>query len=239
MKYIGLLVAALFTLTGQTSQPVAPSASAHVRHLVYQFGYNTAVANSGQGTGTTTIDISGPAADGGMTITGTDHWWNTVRPRAANTCEIHPNGNVSCSQPPYAISPMQLTIFPLLARGVFKGLNAGATSSWQRSYQLYAAIIPGASGFAGQPTTWQCSYNLVGKGPIKGAAPLVLIEADGTLSQQGGTYRKATSKQRIVYDPVRKVPAIVRDVRTHIPMRSVYSNDLIELKLTKDSQSAH
>lgn len=234
MKTIGLLLAALFFLSGQAAAP-APAA----RHLVYQFGYNTKVANSGQGTGTTTIDISGPAPDGGVMISGTDHWWNTVRPRATNTCEVHPNGNVSCSQAPYAISPIQVTIFPLLARGYFKALNTGATSSWKRSYQLYAAILPGASGFAAQPTTWHCSYDLQGKGPIKGAAPLVLIEADGTLTQQGGTYLKATSKQRIVYDPVAKIPAIVRDVRTHIPMRSVYSNDLIEVTLTKDSQSAH
>jgi hypothetical protein len=235
VKTIGLFAAAIVVLSAQAPAPPAP---VHARHLVYQFGYNTAVANSGQGTGTTTIDIS-PAADGGMTISGADHWWNTVRPRATNTCEIHPNGKVSCSQPPNAISPIQLTIFPLLGRAYFKELNAGATSSWKSSYQLYAAIIPGASGFAGQPTTWLCSYDLVGKGPIKGAAPLVLIEAHGTLNQQGGTYSKATSKQRIVYDPMRKIPAIVRDVRTHIPMRSVYSNDLVEVKLTKDSQSSH
>jgi hypothetical protein len=233
VKSTGLLLAALFVLSGQTSAQAPP---VYARHLVYQFGYNTAVANSGQGTGTTTIDISGPAADGGMMIRGADHWWNTVRSRATNSCEVHPNGNVSCSQAPYAISPIQVTIFPLLAADYFKGLNAAATTSWKRRYQLYAAIIPGASGFAGQPTTWHCSYNLQGKGPIKGAAPLVLIETEGSLNQQGGTFLKATSKQRIVYDPVAKLPAIVRDVRTHIPMRSVYSNDLIELKLTKDSQ---
>ncbi len=178
MKTVGLVFAALVSLSGQASAP-APA-----RHLVYQFGYNTKVANSGQGTGTTTIDISGPAQDGGMMISGTDHWWNTVRPRGTNTCEIHRNGNLSCSQAPYAISPIQVTIFPLLARGFFKGLDASATSSWKRSYQLYAAIIPGASGFAGQPTTWTFSYNLQGKGPIKGAAPLVLIEADGTLANK-------------------------------------------------------
>lgn len=235
MKIVGLLFAALVVLSGHASA----QAPAYARHLVYQFGYNTAAASSGQGTGTTTIDISGPAKDGGMTISGTDRWWNTVRPRATNTCEVHPNGKVSCSQPPYAISPIQVTIFPLLAKGYFKGLNAGATSNWKRSYQLYAAIIPGASGFASQPTTWNFSYNLQGKGPIKGAAPLVLIEADGTLSQQGGTYLKATSKQRIAYDPVAKIPAVVRDVRTHIPMRSVYSNDLIEVKIMKDSHSTH
>lgn len=230
MKNFVLFLAVLFGLSAQT-----PGSKPVLRHLVYQFGYNTKVASAGNGTGTVSIDIMGPAQDGGLIVSGTDHWWNTVRPRATNTCDIHPNGSVSCSQAPYAISPIQLTIFPLLARGYFKARNAGATSSWTHSYQLYAAIIPGASGFAGQPTTWQCSYNLHAKGPIKGAAPLVLIEADGTLNQQGGTYLKATSKQRIVYDPVARIPAIVRDLRTHIPVRSVYNNDLVELKLTKDS----
>jgi hypothetical protein len=229
MKTIGLLVAVLVALSAQAPAPEP------VRHLVYQFGYNTAVASSGQGTGTTTIDILGPAKDGGIMVSGTDHWWNTVRARATNTCEVYPNGGVSCLQSPYALSPMQLTLFPLLGRNYFKGLGPGATSNWTRSYQVKAAIVPGASGFAGQLYTWSCVYNLHGKGPIHNAAPLVLILSEGTLDQEGGRYLKATSKQRIVYDPVAKIPAIVRDVRTHLPQRNVYNNDLVELKLTKDS----
>jgi hypothetical protein len=214
------------------------AAAPMTRHLVYQFGYNTPVAASGNGTGTTTIDIT-PASDGGVMISGTDHWWNTVRARATNTCELYANGNVKCSQAPYSISPMQLTIFPLLAHDYFKQLDAAGTSSWSHSFTFYGAIIPGASGFAGQPYTWKCSYNFQGKGPIKNAGSLVLVEGEGTLNQQGGTYLKAKSKQRIVYDPVAKITGIVSDVRTHIPMRSVYSNDLIELKLTKDSAAHH
>ena len=231
MKNIWLLLAALVVFSGQTPS----SAPAHGRHLVYQFGYNTKVASSGNGTGTTTIDIGGLAADGGVTISGTDYWWNTARPRATNTCEVYPNGGVSCSQRPYAISPIQLTIFPLLGKSYFNGLSADAKSTWSHNYDLNAAIIPGASGFAGQSTTWKCSYSLQGEGPIKGAAPLVLIVAKGKLVQQGGRYLEATSKQRIVYDPVAKVPAIVRDTRTHLPQVNVYNNDVIEVKLTKDS----
>jgi hypothetical protein len=237
----GLLVIALLVLSAQTSAPMSAAApAAHwSRHLVYQFGYNTPVASAGNGTGTTTVTLSGPAADGGITISGQDSWWNTVRPRAVNTCELYAGGNVKCSQMPYAISPMQVTIFPLLAHSYYKSLNAAATSSWTHSYQLYAAIIPGASGLAGNPSTWNCSYNLQGKGPIKGAGNLVLIQGTGTLDQQGGTYMKATSKLRVVYDPAAKIPGIVRDVRTHIPMRSVYSNDTVELKLIKDSGVKH
>jgi hypothetical protein len=233
MKNIALLLALLVGLSAQTPAPKV------LRHLVYQFGYNTPVANSGNGTGTMTIDVMGPAPDGGLIVSGQDYWWNTARPRATNTCEVYPNGGVSCSQMPYAISPMQLTIFPMLARHYFSGLNAAATSSWKKSYDVKAAIIPGATGFAGQLTAWQCVYNFEGKGPVPKSSPLVLIIVDGTLDQQGGRYRNATSKQRIVYDPVAKVPGIVRDVRTHLPQTSVYNNDLIELKLIKDSGAKH
>ncbi len=226
MKIFGLLLVVVVGLSGQAPAPA-------VHHLVYEFGYNTKAASSGQGTGTTTIDISGPVADGGMMVSGTDFWWNTVRARATNTCEVYPNGNVKCSQAPYALSPMQLTLFPLLAHNFFHGLSPGGKSSWERSYQVTAAIIPGASGMAGQSTTWDCSYTLHGKGPIANAAPLILITAQGTLNQQGGHSLKASSKQSIVYDPVAKIPAIVNDVRTHLPMKSVYSNDTIELKLKK------
>lgn len=235
MKRIGLIVAALFVLTAQTPANAPQSAVKYTRHVVYQFGYNTAAASSGQGTGTTTIDISGPNKDGGLTITGTDFWWNTVRPRAANTCHVHLNGDVMCSAAPYAISPMQLTIFPLLAIGVFKALTPAGTSSWSRSYKVYAAIIPGASGFAGTPTTWSCSYKYQGKGPINGSSSFMLVEANGSLDQQGGTFLKAPSKQRIAYDPAGKLAVVVSDTRTHIPYRSVYSNDVINLKLLKDS----
>jgi hypothetical protein len=226
MKIIGLLIAALLALSAQTS------ASAPTRHLVYRFGYNTKVANSGNGTGTTTVDILGPAGDGGVMISGTDNWWNAARPRATNTCEVYPNGGVSCAQAPYAISPMQLSLFPLLGAKFFSGLAAGSTSGWTKTNQVKAAIVPGASGFAGQLTAWKCVFTLTGKGPIAGAGHLILVQQNGTMDQQGGTYRKATVKGSIVYDPVQKVPAFIDQVRTHLPQRTVNNFDTIQLKLT-------
>jgi hypothetical protein len=202
---------------------------------VYQFGFNTKVAKSGTGTGTTTVDILGTAKDGGLMVSASDFWWNTARPRATNTCEVYASGGVSCPQAPYAISPIQVTLFPLLAPGYFDQLSAAGTSSWKYTYQIKAAIVPGAVGFAGQLTTWNCAYSLQGKGPIPNAGPVILIESSGTLDQQGGRYRQATSTQRIAYDPTAKLPVFVTDVRTHIPMTSVYSNDLVELQLTSDS----
>jgi hypothetical protein len=232
MKTIALLAASVVLLSGQ-----APSeASAPVRHLVYEFGYNTKAASAGQGTGTLAVDISGPAADGGIVVSGTDHWWNTPRARATNTCEVYPNGNVNCKERPYAISPMQLTLFPLLGRSFFEALGTSGNGSWQQTYTVYAALLPAASGSANAPNTWKCTFAFEGKGPISGAAGSVLIQDSGTLAQTSGRYYKATSKQRIAYQTRANVPVAVSDTRTYIPQTSVYSNGLVELKLIKDSQ---
>jgi hypothetical protein len=207
-----------------------------LRHLVYQFGYNTKVASSGNGTGTIAVDIYGLASDGGLMVAGTDDWWNTARPRATNTCEVYKNGTVSCAQRPYALSPIQLTLFPLLAQGYFHGVVTNGSSA-KRTFDIKAAVIPGASGYAGNLYTWSCEFNLTGKGPIPNASPFVLIETSGTLNQQGGRYYKATSKQRIAYDPIAKIPAVVSDSRSYFPQHSVYNNDLVELKLKSDSKA--
>lgn len=227
MKSIAVSIAVLVALGAQ-----APAA--HPRHLVYEFGFNTKVASSGQGTGTTTIDIA-PAADGGVTISGTDHWWNTVRPRATNTCEVYPGGGVTCQQPAYAISPIQFTLFPLLGRAYFHALHGDAHANWSETYNVKAAILPGASGFASQVTTFECVYELQGKGKIANGGGAILVQATGKLTQQGGRYLQASSKQRIAYDPAANIPTVVSDTRTHLPMRSVYSNDLVELKLKSAS----
>lgn len=203
-----------------------------MRHLVYRFGYNTKVADSGKSTGTTTVDIVGRAPDGGLEISGTDFWWNTVRPRATNTCEVYPTGSVICGKPANGISPMQLTLFPLLAHKYFSGLASHGTSTWTNDTEIKAAIVPGATGFAGMVTTWKCVFTLTGKGPIADSSPpLVLIEQKGTLEQQGARYLKATEKANIGYDPVQKVPAIIDEVRTHFPQVSVKNNDTIQMKL--------
>jgi hypothetical protein len=227
-------MAALFVVAMLALSAGAPARTA-TRTLIYQFGYNTKVADAGNGTGTETIVLA-PAPDGGVTITGTDSWWNSVRPRATNTCELHSNGGVACTQAPYALSPIQLTLFPLLARNYFKALAASATSNWTRSYTVKAAILPGSSGFAGQLSTWQCTYQLHGQGPIPKGAPMVLVLATGTLAQQGGRYLKVTSKERISYNPVAGVPYAVNDVRTNVPQRSIYSNDYVQALLVKDSR---
>jgi hypothetical protein len=234
MRAIGLLLAVLLGVSGQAPAP----ASAPARQLEYQFGFNTKPASQGQGTGTTTINILGPAADGGLMVSGQDFWWNTARARATNTCEVHPNGGVSCSERPYAISPIQLTIFSLLGRDYFSGLAAGGTSSWKKTYKITAAIVPGAtSPFAGTATTWTCVANLEGKGHGDKSGRIVIVGVTGTMDQQGGRYRQATFKTGIAYDTVAKIPVQIDDTRTHLPQTSVYNNDYVGLKLLKDSQA--
>ena len=245
MKTIGLLLGGLVALSGQTpssapaSSPAAPAAMAPAsRQLVYEFGYNVKVASQGTGTGKTTIQILGPAKDGGVMISGSDFWWNTVRARATNTCDVHPNGGVSCSQAPYALSPIQLTLFPMLAQNYFSGLSGGKHASWQHAYNLHAAMIPGAAGLASQPTTWKCTVSLQGKGPMNKTGPIVLVQAVGKMEQQGGHYLGMDSKAGIAYDPVAKVPEFVSETRRHLPQTNV-NVELVQLKLISDSAAAH
>lgn len=226
MRVTAFSIALLIGLSGQT--PAQPH-----RQIVYEFGFNTKAASAGNGTGTTTVEIMGLQPDGGVMVSGTDNWWNSARPRATNACEVYPDGGVSCQKPAYAISPIQFTLFPLLAKSFFQPLSGNAHAHWTRTYNMKVAILPGASGFANQLTTFKCAYTLQGQGKIAHAAGAILVEATGKLTQQGGRYLMASSKQRIAYDPAAKIPVAVSDVRTHLPMRSVYSNDLVELKLTK------
>ncbi|HEY1654483.1 MAG TPA: hypothetical protein VGF86_05165 [Candidatus Tumulicola sp.] len=214
------VILALVGLAGQTATPNP------ARELTYRFGYNTRAAASGPGTGTTTIDIVGPAADGGVMVNATDTWWNSVRPRATNTCEVYANGGVSCMDRPYAISPIQLAIFPLLGRNYFSGLNAAGTSTWTCAYQVKR----------GDLYQWNATFTLTSKGPASSTGSLILINSRGTMDQLGGRYRQGTASGTIVYDAAARVPVIVSDVRSHLPQTTVNNQDGVDLRLTQDSQ---
>jgi hypothetical protein len=234
MKSIGLLVVALVALSGQAPSSAPASASAPMRTLEYRYGYNVKVASQGTGTGTTTIQILGPAKDGGLMVSGTDFWWNTVRARATNTCEVYANGSVSCAQAPYAISPIQLTIFPMLGASYFSGLSGGSHASWKHNTKVYAAIIPGAAGLASTPTTWTGVMNMQGKGPDNKSGTVVLVQVTGKLEQQGGHYLGLDVKSGIAYDTTAKVPVFVSETRRHLPQTNV-NVQMVQLHLIKDS----
>jgi hypothetical protein len=254
MKPFVVLVAALLAFQAQAplqSSPApaasaaapAPAASVQIRphHLVYRFGYNTRVADSGAGTGTTTIDILGQASDGGVMIRGQDYVWNTTQPRQANTCEVYSNGSVECAKAPYTLSPIQATLFPLLARGYFHALQTSQTAAFSHTLQVtctFAPVLTG-EGFAGQVYTWKGSYNLTGKGVVQNSAPpLLLVAQQGTFRQQGGRYIKIEERANIIYDPQGDIPVYVSDLRTYFPQFSVYNSNSVEVELKSAAMAA-
>lgn len=222
----------------QTTASAQPAAAAQgmpaVRHLVYRFGYNTKATKEGTGTGTTTIDITGLANDGGMTVTATDDWWNTVRPRQTYTCEVYANGGVTCSQPPYAISPIQMAVVPLLGRQFFSALAGGSHATWQQTYNVRATFFPsGTSGFSGQVYTWNCEYSLTGKGTTSNnGQPVNVVHMTGAMKQQGGRAIKVNQKANLIFDPRLKMPVYVDELFTFVPRLSV-NQYTIEMKLIR------
>jgi hypothetical protein len=233
---VAVFIAAV-TLTASPA-PAQQAGLPAVRHLVYRFGYNTPATKSGTGTGTTTIDIEGLAADGGMTVKATDDWWNTVRPRQTYTCEVYPNGGVTCAQPPNAISPIQMAVVPLLGQHYFSALSAGANSTWQQKYSVRATFAPSASsGFAGQLYTWNGAYSLTGKGMVPNNSHQVnVIHSTGALKQQGGRYITVNQKANLLYDPKLAMPVYVDSEFTFVPRMTV-NRYTIQMKLISFSKN--
>jgi hypothetical protein len=223
--------------SGSAAPTAAPAAGGlpTVRHLVYRFGYNTKATSQGNNTGTTTIDIVGLAKDGGMTVTATDDWWMSVHPKQSNTCEVYPNGGVTCAKAPYTISALQLAVVPLLGQNYFAALSAGPNANWKQSYDVRATFSPGAAGlgFAGQVYTWNCAYTLNGKGTIPQQPPLILIQSNGAMKQQGGRYITINQQAGILFDPRIKMPALVDETLRVVPQQSINSYT-IEMKLIRD-----
>ncbi|HEY1428220.1 MAG TPA: hypothetical protein VGF18_01510, partial [Candidatus Tumulicola sp.] len=246
MKYLlfavsiaGTLLTASPALSQTTAAPGSASMMAQpaagmpaLRHLVYQFGYNTKAAKQGAGTGTTTIDVVGMASDGGLTVSATDNWWNTVNPRQSYTCELYPSGSVTCAQRPNALSPIQATILPLLGRNFFKALAGGSHATWQQTFAIKATFAPAASsGFAGQMYTWNATFALTGKGTVSNdGQPVVLVQSTGPMKQQGGRYVTANQKSSILFDPRLKIPVFLDEGITFVP-RQTTNRYTVEMKL--------
>ncbi len=209
-----------------------------IRHLVYRFGYNTPATKSGTGTGTTTIDIQGLAPDGGMTVKATDDWWNTVRPRQTYSCEVYPDGGVTCAQPPNAISPIQIAVVPLLGQHYFSALSEGANSTWQQKYKVRATFAPAASsGFAGKVYTWNCAYTLIGKGMVPNNGHQVnVVHATGAMKQQAGRNVTVNQKANLLFDPTLKMPVYVDEEFIFIPRLTV-NKYTIQMKLISFSKN--
>ncbi len=237
-----LLAAAFIAAVALAASP-APAQQAGlpaIRHLVYRFGYNTPAKEAGNGTGTTTIDIEGLAPDGGLTVKATDDWWNTVRPRQTYTCEVHPSGGVTCAQPPYAMSPIQIAVVPLLGRHYFSALSAGAESTWEQKYDVRATFVPSAtSGFAGQVYTWNCAYTLTGKGTAPSdnhTHQVNVIHSTGSMKQTGGRYIKVNQKANLLFDPKLQMPVYLDEEFSFVPQLTV-NKYTVQMKLISFSKN--
>jgi hypothetical protein len=223
MKVLGILAAVAIVLTGQA--PATP-----VRHLEYAFSpYPAArVADTGDigpmtgpGTGTMSVDIMGQATDGGVMISATESWWNSVRPRQTHTCEVYSNGGLSCDYIPAPSAP-ELVLLPLLARDYFAGV---ANSHWQQSYKI---------SFGGGYVVTAATTNLNVVGSSDGGR-IVKLAVDGTLKQLDRNYRSAREHGVIAYDTAASLPVTVHLSHMWTPTDSTFTTSVVDLELLKDS----
>jgi hypothetical protein len=223
MKIFAILAAAILALSAQAPAPA-------VRHLEYAFSPYpvTRVAENGTinpiegpGTGTMSVDILGPASDGGLMISATEDWWYSVRPRQTHTCEVYPSGGLSCDYIP-SPSGSELVLLPLLARDYFAGV---ASSAWQQVYRL-------SFGDAYVVTAVTNNLHVTGSSDD---GRLVHIALNGTLTQLDRRYFKATETGTIAYDTKSSVPVEIHMVRQWTPTDSSFSSGAVDFKLLKDS----
>jgi hypothetical protein len=225
MKIFAVLAAAMLALSAQ-----APAQS--VRHLEYAFSpypvsrvadNGTVGQISGPGTGTMSVDILGPAADGGLMISATEDWWNSVRPRQTHTCDVSPNGGLSCDYIP-SPSASELVLLPLLARDYFSGV-AGA--QWQQAYKL-------SFGNGYVVTAVTNDLHVTGSSD---AGRIVNVALNGTLTQLDRHYFKASELGTIAYDTKAAIPVTAHVVRQWTPTDSSFSSNAVDFRLLKDSQT--
>ncbi len=226
MKILGILAAAILALSAQAPAPPA------VRHLEYAFSpypvsrfvdTGSVGAISGPGTGTMSVDIAGPASDGGLVISATEDWWYSVRPRQTHTCEVYPNGGLSCEYIP-SPSASELVLLPLLARDYFSGVGS---SQWQQAYKL---------SFGDGYVVTAVKNDLRVTGSSDGGR-VVNVALSGTLTQLDRRYFKAGESGTIAYDTKASVPVTVHIVRQWVPSDSTFSSNGVDFKLLKDSES--
>lgn len=217
MKIFGMLLAGMLALAG--AAPDTP-----VRHLEYAFAiYPTAVPNGGYYNGTLSVDVLGPAPDGGTLVRTSEWWYYALRPRQAVECELYPSGSVHCDTVPPYPSQSALVLLPLLARDFFKGVSQPGSSA-QLKYELSVQK---------QLFTTAASLKLASSPQSNGR--LLNVTSEGTLQQLGGRMQYSTENGQYVYDRATALPLVVHDVRANMPTRSVYTQMSVDLQITKDS----
>jgi hypothetical protein len=218
MNKLGMLVAVMLALAGQT--PAAP-----VRHLVYAFAtYPTAKSNGDSGDyydGTLSIDVLGPAPDGGELVRATDWWYYTLRSRQTRQCEIYPDGSVVWDEVPPYPSDAQRVLLPLLAADFFTPGVSGV-ASWRQKFALSFA-----KGLYVTSASMQLSATPQGS--------QLNVDSHAVFQQLDRRQRKVVERGQIVYDRTLGMPVVVHDVRGPVPTASIYSQTSVDLQLVDDA----
>jgi hypothetical protein len=227
MKLFGILAAAIFALSAQTPAQAPPQPQRHLEYAFSPYPVTRVVENGtippieGPGTGTMGVDILGQAPDGGLLISATEDWWYSVRPRQTHTCEVYPNGGLSCDYIP-SPSASELVLLPLLARDYFSGV---ASSQWKQTYRL---------SFGDNYVVTAVSNDLKVTGSSD-AGRVVDVAVNGTLTQLDRRYLHATETGTIFYDTKSAIPVAAHIVRQWVPTDSSFSSNAVDFKLLKDS----
>jgi hypothetical protein len=220
MKRVAMLVTVLLALAGETPAPP-------VRHLEYAFAiYPVAKPNNGYYNGTLSVDVLGPAPDGGMLVSASEWWYYTLRPRQTRGCEVYPTGSVRCDDTPPYPSESELVLFPLLADKFISNASATGASSWEQKFTL---------SFSKGLFVTDASMDL--SAMPRGDGRLLDVKSTGVFQQVDRHQWKEQEDGKFLYDRVASIPVLVHEERAPTPTRSVYSSTAVDLRLIRDSGS--
>lgn len=212
-----LLAFSAGVLLGET--PAAP-----VRHLEYAFATQPTVSETkGHFNGTLSVDMLGPAPDGGVFVRMTESWYRALRPRQPRTCELYADGTVRCNDGPPFPTESELVLFPLLARDFFKDASLQGESQWERKFR-----------FSFRQGTYPAAAEMHLKAAPKGDGRVVTGTMSGNYDQLDTTGAKYTVDSTFLYDVVAQVPLVVHEVRMGVP-GGIDNSVSTDLQLTEDS----
>jgi hypothetical protein len=112
-------------------------------------------------------------------------------------------------------------LFPMLGRQYFSRLGRSGDGSWTQSYRVSH----------GDLYLYDYQFAMHGTGAAAGSNTLFSIDVYGKSDQVGGAYRGSDLEQHIYYDAEVGLPAIVEDERAHLPQKTIYNKDYVELRL--------
>jgi hypothetical protein len=224
MKNYLALLAALFALSGQA--PAPNSAAVPVRRLDYAFSIYPNLGNGG-GRGTLHVAVLGRASDGGLLIQGTDDWdlpWGRDREHQTIACEVYDSGTVTCPDDEVGLSPMQRSLFPLLATGFFTDGNE----------QRFQIVDRGPLGVL----TTMSDTKLVTSQTSNPDRLAVDLDQRVDWKATSVTVPFATARANVIYDRQSAVPVSLHESWNDLHNPNLHDSYTLEMKLTGDSRTS-